>query len=258
MMVAIVSDIHANIEALTTVMKDIDQQGIDEVVCLGDVVGYGPDPIPCVEIAQKFFRWTLMGNHDQALFNGATGFNPRAKGAIAAHLELLQPAWYSKREKKEHWNFLKRMPLRYMEEGYLFVHAAPQNPTEEYLLPSDVDAVLGDFSPKLKRAFEEVTSACFVGHTHHPGIFVEGQKKFIAQRELGDERYRLDPDEHYIINVGSVGQPRDGDPRAGYCIVEDGQVLLKRIAYDLQATKKKIHENPRLDNELGDRLEKGV
>ncbi|MBI4577420.1 MAG: metallophosphoesterase family protein [Planctomycetes bacterium] len=256
MMSALISDIHSNIEALEAVLKDIEQEGIEDILCLGDLVGYGPDPIPVVDIIRKCCRFSLMGNHDWALFNEPIGFNPAARGAIEWTRTQLEPGLFSGGDKKSRWNFMKALALRMNHEGFLFVHAAPQNPTEEYLLRQDVDEMLHELSPKLKRAFEEVSTVCFVGHTHQPGVITE-DARFLAPSDLDKGKYKLKEGQRCIVNVGSVGQPRDGDTRSCYLIVDDDTLIYRRVEYDLEKTAQKIFENKSIDNHMGERLRVG-
>ena len=110
MKLAIISDLHSNREALEAVFADIRSKGIADLVCLGDVVGYGADPEFCVDLVRGHARWCLMGNHDEAVFQGATSFNPQARRAIEFTLERMLPSWLSSSEKRARWNWLKSLP----------------------------------------------------------------------------------------------------------------------------------------------------
>lgn len=255
-MLAIVSDVHSNIVALRAVMEHIRSQGCHEVICLGDVIGYGPRPRECLEVAMQEFSVCLTGNHEWAILNGALGFNPVAKRAVDWHRAQLQPKWYSPPARKDAWDYLKQLPLRHQRGKLLFVHASPSNPTEEYLLRQDVDEILGQLTPKLKRAFDQTEWVTFVGHTHFPGIFTE-DARFITTEEM-QGRYELEEGKKVIVNVGSVGQPRDGDHRACYITLEDGVITYHRVEYDVEETYNQVIETGgALDKSLGERLLSG-
>ncbi|TET37122.1 MAG: metallophosphoesterase [Planctomycetota bacterium] len=260
-MLALVSDIHANIEAFTAVMDHIrTNPAITKVYCLGDVVGYGPDPEPCLDIAMNL-DLNLMGNHEYATLNQAYGFSAYARDAVDWHRKLLKPGLFSARTKKKRWNFLSNeMKSRHEEEEgrILFVHGGPQNPIEEYLLRTDLDEVMGELSKKLVDAFELTRWLCIVGHTHTPGIIFE-EAKFIHPSQVNGT-FTFEEGRKYLVNVSSVGQPRDGDPRACY-VTFDGEtktMTWHRVEYDVEKTAAKIREKPHLNDFLGERLIKGV
>ena len=247
---AIISDIHANLEALTAVLDDIRGQGIEDVFCLGDIVGYGPDPVACTDRVRETCRATVCGNHDEALIKGAWGFTPHARQAIDWTRKVMKPGllrWSG----RARWRFLETLPLTHTWEGYLLVHGSPRNPVSEYILPRDVE---WPQPGKFEEVFQSFSTVCFVGHTHIPGVFHEGPV-FHRQPELpetfGYEGGKM------LINVGSVGQPRDGDPRSSYLIVEDGRFRFRRVEYPWQTTRDKIRAIPELDDRLGDRLGTG-
>lgn len=255
-MLAIVSDIHANNEALTAVLADIDRRGAREVICLGDVVGYGPSPAECLRVAQRRFAVTLCGNHEWAILNEPLGFHRVARDAARWHQQSLSPHWWSSKEKKDAWDFLKSLPLLHRRGKLLFVHASPSNPTEEYLLRTDLDEILHELGPKLSRAFERTDWVTFVGHTHYPGIFTD-DGRFLAPKDI-DYRLALEPDKKYIVNVGSVGQPRDNDSRSCYVTLDRGVIEYHRVEYDVQATYKKVIDSGVLDRSLAERLLSGT
>lgn len=251
-MLAIVSDIHSNKEALDVVMDDLQGRGATEIICLGDVVGYGPSPSPCLAIAIERFRITLCGNHEWAILNEPLGFNRIARQAVAWHQEQLAPRWYSSKEVKDGWDFLQSLPLTHRRGKMLFVHASPSNPTEEYLLRTDLDEIMGELGPKFERAFQKTDWVTFVGHTHYPGVVTE-DAEFLVPKEVGYE-IELKPERKYIVNVGSVGQPRDGDNRACYCTLDRGVLRYHRLEYDVEVTYQKVIETGMLDKNLGERL----
>lgn len=254
-MLAIVSDIHSNFEALSTVHAHLEEQGVTEIICLGDVVGYGPNPLECLAHAIEHFRVTLTGNHEWAILNEPLGFHRIAREAIRWHQEVLAPKWYSSKAARNAWDFLHSLPLAYRRGKMLFVHASPSNPTEEYLLRTDLDEILGELGPKFERAFRKTEWLTFVGHTHYPGIVTE-DAEFFVPKAIGHE-FELRPDRKYIINVGSVGQPRDGDNRACYVTLDRGILRFHRLEYDVQATYDKVIATGALDKTLGERLKTG-
>lgn len=241
-MYAVISDLHANLPALTAVFADIDAQGIEEVICLGDVVGYGPFPVECLRLVQSRAKVTLLGNHDEALLGEPLGFSKYAHQVVEwTRTQLPRDG----EGMEELWNFVGDMPLIWERGPDLFVHGSPCEPTQEYLLPTD------DMnSAKYDDAFEEVNRLCFVGHTHVPCVMTPDRRVRLA-RAL-DHEYKLDA-EKAIVNVGSVGQPRDRDPRACYVVVEDDVVRWRRVEYDIDAMVAKLTEVG-LPKQLAERL----
>jgi predicted phosphodiesterase len=243
---AIISDIHANLEALSAVLEDISNAGVNRIVCLGDIIGYGPNPVECLQLMDKF-DVILQGNHELALLEGGKRFNARAKRAIEWTASELQktPEGQSLFEKA------CSLPTQKEEDGILYVHGSPCDPTNEYLLPKL------SLRPKLlEPQFEKFSRYCFVGHTHVPGVF-EPDAKFERPDSMLMNIFMLDEDGKGIVNVGSVGQPRDRDNRSCYVLFDGDSVVFRRVKYDVESTVKKIYANPMLDNFLGDRLREG-
>ena len=244
---ALISDVHSNLEALRVVLDDIRRQGIEEIYCLGDIIGYGPNPRECLDLARRF-QACILGNHDQAAMFDPESFNPIALRAVYWTREQLEiggtPAQINGR-----WDFLGEMP-RTREEGQrLFVHGSPREPTQEYVFPEDVYN-----QRKMQALFDRIQLHCFQGHTHIPGVFtINGD--FISPEEFNYE-YRV-TSEKMMVNVGSVGQPRDGDPRACYVVLTEETITFHRLEYDVETTIRKIYDEPDLDNVLGDRLRDG-
>ncbi len=245
---AIISDIHGNYEALTAVMNRIGEMDIAEIICLGDIIGYGPDPIKCLDLVMQRCQLTILGNHDQAAIFDPEGFNPVAMRAIYWTRQELESDTENMDKSDQRWDFLGELPRRHDEGEYLFVHGSPRDPTNEYVFPEHIYEK--DLMALLMSRFEKV---CFQGHTHIPGMFMESghfvtpeQRDFVFQ--LGEEKC--------MINVGSVGQPRDGDPRSCFVVLDtkDREVRYHRIEYDVETTRQKIHAVSDLDNMLGDRL----
>jgi len=249
---AFISDIHSNLEALKAVLADIDRLGYEEILCLGDVVGYGPDPRPCVDLVRKRCRLSLLGNHDEALFKGAWGFNKLARGAVDWTRKQLRPQWL-RAGSRQRWRFLRDLPLQFEWSDFLLVHGSPREPTTEYILPHSVDWPDPSSYDELFTYFER---GCLVGHTHIPGIF-KPERRFVPQAELADA-FHVDEGK-FIMNVGSVGQPRDQDWRACYLSVEgDGLFRFHRVEYAVEVTQRKIRATTALDNRLADRLSGGL
>jgi diadenosine tetraphosphatase ApaH/serine/threonine PP2A family protein phosphatase len=210
---ALISDIHGNLEALEVVLDDIKAQGIEEIFCLGDIIGYGPNPRECIDRVMGSCQVTLLGNHDQGAMFDPDGFNIGAERAIFWTREQLEnPSDKVNNEKR--WEFLGMLPRSHRLDPFLFVHGSPRNPLSEYIFPEDIYN-----HRKMERLFQLVEKYCFQGHTHVPGVFTEGYQ-FYAPEEI-DNEYTLGEGK-VMINVGSVGQPRDGDPRACYVILDDG------------------------------------
>jgi len=257
-MFAIISDIHSNLEALTTVLDDIEKRGIKTIYCLGDVIGYGPNPKECLDLIIEKTEWCVLGNHDYAAFYEPTNFNYGAEQASFWTRDVLEADEQVER-RNERWRFLGELPMRRTLETKLrentsiidFIHASPRKPINEYIFPDDVYT-----NPiKVRVLFERVKHICFVGHTHLPGVFLD-EPDFYLPEELGDV-YPIVDKEKAIINIGSVGQPRDKDNRASYAYVDENEVIFVRLAYDFETTMEKIRAVDRLDNFHAERLRDG-
>ena len=270
-MFAIISDIHGNLEALQAVLADIEERGVKEIVCLGDVIGYGPNPRECLDLVIERCRVCLMGNHDHAVLYEPTNFNSAAERAAYWTRQVLETETDRERRNRR-WAFLGRLPVRVKESDLLYVHASPRRPINEYIFPEDVFT-----NPqKVLANFERLDGRlCFVGHTHQPGVFLD-DPYFDPPNELPDSPFYEVEDEAAIINVGSVGQPRDRDPRASYVVIhnrENGdareslvaaaltctvrEVEFVRVEYDIDKTVAKIAAEQALDDMLGQRLYDG-
>lgn len=245
---ALISDIHGNLEGLQAVLADIRQQDISEIYCLGDIIGYGPNPRECIDLVMKC-KVCLLGNHDQGALFDPEGFNAGAERAIFWTREQLEDPTGSPEANNRRWDFLGELPRNFRENGLLFVHGSARNPLNEYVFPEDIYN-----RRKMEKIFALIEKYCFQGHTHVPGVFTENLN-FLSPDELGHQ-FRLGS-EKVMVNVGSVGQPRDGDRRSCYVVLEDGVVKFRRVEYDVETTRRKIHETPDLDDFLGDRLLEG-
>jgi diadenosine tetraphosphatase ApaH/serine/threonine PP2A family protein phosphatase len=226
MRILVISDIHANLTALDSVLEDAGI--VDEVWFLGDLVGYGPDPNECVERIRGLPSLTcLIGNHDAAVLNkiDLSSFNPEARSSIEWTIEQINP---------ENLHYLAQLPKRALyHKKVTLVHGSPRSPTHEYLLDS--------YLATINFAFFD-TPYCFVGHTHLPVQYSLNNGQGHAQLMIPKENQPLYISERAILNPGSVGQPRDRDPRASYAIfnpLEDTWEL-RRVAYDIPAVQTRM------------------
>ncbi len=326
MRIAIVSDIHANLAAIEAVIRHAKSVGYDSMICLGDVVGYGPDPLECVDIVRSTCEWSLLGNHDFAALYEPTNFNPVARNAAfwtraqvfgttaAAQIEEVLRGLAARqaageidaadcatrstmlRDPKARVDFLFSIsPRHVLLDRYICVHGSPTRPVNEYLFPTDAEQ-----NPhRIERSFRMLTMpspngtpqrvSALVGHTHVPGFFLE-DREFADSSPSGRGRsdvavewvglpvdidsWTPGEDEmprgmRFILNPGSVGQPRDRDPRASYAILETGDTTsgepdrftFHRVEYDIARTQKKLHDlrqaGADLDPWLAERLELG-
>lgn len=258
---AIVSDIHANAEALRTVLHDIESRGITDIICLGDVVGYGPEPLACVDLVRERCRWCLMGNHDYAVLYEPTSFNPAATASAYWTRDQFD-AEPNEHLRRERYEFLGRLRVRVIdaiggETPVLAVHGSPRKPINEYIFDSDPR----DKPDKMDSIFRRVDRTALVGHTHVPGVYTD-EPDFYKPDELGENGYVVNENEKAIVNVGSIGQPRDGDPRASYVVyhAENGSPArfeFVRVAYEISKTVELMRRIPELTPWLADRLFEG-
>jgi len=238
--IGLISDIHANLHALIAVLENLDEAGVDKIYCCGDVVGYGPFPNECCEIIRDRGIPTIAGNHDHAALGMTTVeyFNDVAKRAVQ---------WTSEELTEENRRFLRNLPMTIDEEDFLLVHASPNEPREwNYILTiSDARESFRHFSHPV----------CFIGHTHQP---------FIVKLAGGNltcpvtPRIRMAPGERFLVNIGSVGQPRDQNKMASFAVYDRGEMSIEiiRRAYDVAAVQEAIREK-NLPIELGERLAHG-
>lgn len=246
---ALISDIHGNLEALEAVLADIKTQGITDIYCLGDVVGYGPNPRECIDLIMQNCKQVLLGNHDQGAMFDPDGFNQAAEKAIFWTRAQLEAGNEPRSTREKRWEFLADRPRTIKENSHLFVHGSARNPLNEYVFPEDIYN-----ARKMERIFSLVERYCFQGHTHVPGVFTENMQ-FLSPEDM-DHTYKLD-DKKTLCNVGSVGQPRDGNRKACYVVLDNDTITFRRVEYDWTKTRDKIYAIPDLDNFLGDRLGEG-
>ena len=242
MRAVIVSDIHSNLEALRSVLDDAESKGaFDEIWSLGDLVGYGPDPVECIDLIRQFDGVNVAGNHDLA---SAGKLSLEAFNAYAAAAS----EWNTRQLTEEHLAFLSGLPLRLETEDHTVVHGSPRDPVWEYVVTAAA----------AKASFLHFdTSRCLVGHSHIPFICRPQEDGAVFLDFPLDTPVLLGTD-RLIINPGSVGQPRDGDPRASYAIYDSdqGAVTHYRAEYDIPTTQEKMGERG-LPTFLAERLVNG-
>lgn len=226
MRVAIISDVHANLESLRATLVAIRKEKPDAIWFLGDIVGYGPNPNECVELLRKEGQLLLAGNHDWAAISltDIEYFNPYAREAIEWTMDILT---------EDNKTFLKSLPIIKIvkDEDVCLVHSSPKEPEQWHYILNTWDAYINF------QFFTERT--CFIGHSHYPFIVEqdpEGRISFYKDYADFKEGYR------YIVNVGSVGQPRDGNPRPAYALLTKNSIEIKRGSYDIASTQKRMRE----------------
>jgi len=240
---AVISDIHSNLQALTAVLDYLKVNKVDKIVCCGDIAGYGANPEECINAVRGLNNFeTVMGNHDAAICGAREfqDFNKDAKASLEINKKLIS---------KDGAAYLKSQKDRIQAEDAVFLHGSPRDPLNEYLF--------------LAEKFEENIplfkgKVCFVGHTHQPMLF-EWEKQGEYGFDQSGDIYNLDPACRYIINAGSVGQPRDNNPMACVCFYDSkyNTVSMKRIPYDVAAAQDKMSKAG-LPQQLIMRLAMGV
>lgn len=236
---AILSDLHANLEATEAVLADARNRQCTDFICLGDVVGYNANPHECVEIVRNLDCPVVMGNHDEqaSAEDETSGFNPMAEQAIN---------WTREHLTREDKVWLRELRMQRQVRDFTIVHATLDTPDQWGYVFNTLDAT-ASFT-------YQHTTVCFFGHTHVAGAFVrdDGVKRVRA------DQLTIDSQKKYFINSGSVGQPRDGDWRAAYCVydVERSCVEWRRVPYDIDTTQRKIRDGG-LPPLLAERLKLG-
>ena len=252
-MQAIISDIHGNLEALEAVLEDIEGQKVDEILCLGDVVGYGPNPVECLDIAMEKFKWVLMGNHEWALINQPVGFSPAAKAAIEITRRIFEEAEDDEETKQKRMDFISGLEPIQEDSILMFVHGSPKDPIMDYVFPEQFSRFWSE--DRVDELLKDVRWACFCGHSHIPCIISSAYDSIVPLEDV--EKHELDRDMRYIINSGAVGQPRDRNPKASYLILDRRKVTFRRVEYDHETTAAKIRELG-FDEKLATRLAEGT
>jgi predicted phosphodiesterase len=230
--IALISDIHGNSLALRAVLEDISWRSVDQIICLGDVVGYGPEPEECLALVREHCAVSIRGNHEDAILSPkqAEGFNGHARAAIK---------WTCSKLDIDAINQIRSMPTwSHIEPGIVCVHDSP--------VPQDGYGYIrtrSDATPVLRSMQERI---CLFGHTHLPAVFTINQQRRLSRAtrvlpRTGD-LIRLDRDEKYLLNPGSVGQPRDGDCRASWGILDLGAMSFstQRSAYEVSSVRHAI------------------
>ncbi len=241
---AVISDIHSNLEALTASLNEIDKLKADRIICLGDIVGYNPNPNECVEIIRQRNILSIMGNHDSrvAELEDAGDFNLQAARAVYWTRQVLTP---------ENREFLSGLPRsRFVDNRFLAVHGWV-NDTDQYIL--GVNDAQQNFN--LLKDLKKSPRLCFFGHTHVPVAYMEFNS---TVEPAAGETLKLIKGVRYLINPGAVGQPRDRDPRASFAVYDTkaSEVSFHRVDYDIQSTADKILEAG-LPERLAERLKLG-
>lgn len=237
---AVISDVHGNREALQAVLQEIEGKGIKDILFLGDAVGYGPAPDECLETLVSACSVLIAGNHDWGAADkmGIGRFNPFARLALG---------WTKEVMKKANLTLLKGLPLtaELRDKGAFLVHGSPKEPEKwQYLLtPEDAEENFPFFAQPL----------CFVGHSHLPFII---ERTSEGDMTVHRNEATVTDGSRYIINPGSVGQPRDGDPRASFAVVENNLITIRRVEYDIPKTQAEMRAAG-LPEFLVERLERG-
>jgi predicted phosphodiesterase len=238
----IVSDVHSNIEAFQAVLGELDGLGVDAIVCLGDIVGYGPSPNECCATLLERRIESIAGNHDEAAASdfGLEYFSPLAREALE---------WNKRELTADHLGYLAGLPRERRYDRFDVVHGAPVYHFEYILDALDAEA-----------AFARTDAAItFVGHTHIAEVYYQDVAGRTYQQRLAHGgRIEISSEYRYIVNPGSVGQPRDRNPQAAYAVFDTtaGHVDVMRVAYDLEAVQRRI-ERAGLPAQLGERLAVG-
>ena len=225
MLYGICSDIHSNATAFKAVLESMRDNGVERKVCLGDIVGYGVDTDECVDLVRENMDFCLIGNHDSVAVKNESseGFNPYAKQAIE---------WTQKHLSKDSVAYIRSLPYIHEENDICFVHASPLSPAD-WVYVTDLEDALNAFDHFSERY-------CFVGHTHSPVIIAS--RPMAIPKILDEYEYVIANTERLLVNVGSVGQPRDRDPRACWCLLdtETKCVRLIRVDYDIRETQNRM------------------
>lgn len=241
MLYAIFADIHSNLEAYESFLKDAKEEGIQEYFCVGDIVGYGANPHECIELTKNLNCPSVCGNHDWACADkiDINYFNKYAKEAVIWTRDYLDDI-----DK----NYLSNLKLTYQRSELTLVHSSLD-------YPQDFDYIF-DTSKAAKTIELQPTPLCFVGHSHSAEIFFEGKGGYVQYTSIPE--IRMQSGKKYLVNVGSIGQPRDGNWRSSYCIYDNEKdiIRLKRIEYDVRKARDKILKTG-LPHYLADRILEG-
>ena len=243
MRIGIFSDTHSNLEALTAVLEDMDRRGVEQRVCLGDTVGYGADPNEACDLVRQHAAFTILGNHDAAVAGRMdySYYYDAARHALDLHASIITG---------DNMEWLKGLPYEVRQGHISFCHGSPVNLEEfEYVFsPEQAARCIPDF--------DRLADVTFIGHSHLCKSFALARDEVY---EVVSNSFPLRPGMRYIVSVGSVGQPRDYDPRSGYVLYDDEarEVTFVRVSYDIDAAAKKIFSTT-LERNFGNRLFLGV
>lgn len=240
----IFSDTHANLEALDAVLREFDRERVDELVCIGDTVGYGPLPNECCDKVRSLTKYTVLGNHDAAVAGRMdySYYYDAAREALDLHAKILSP---------ENMAWLKKLPYVATDAEVHFCHGSPVDFEQfEYIFTVDQAATCLPI-------WEDLARVTFIGHSHLCKSYALGPGRVY---EVITKDFELRPGFRYIVSVGSVGQPRDHDPRASYTIYDTDRSTFefKRVEYDVASTAQRIFDCERLSDSFGARLFAGV
>ncbi len=266
---AILSDLHGNAPALETALADARERGARRYVCLGDVIGYGarprhnldwvmrlcvPEPLGPAEFGTLEPGLCLQGNHEYALLNSAEDFNARARAAIEwTREELNRDDQDDKERRYAYWDFLAGLVPEAHDGVAMFVHGSPRDPVREYMLPRDITD-----EHKMRANWERMREpVCFVGHSHVPAVYFEDRRLFRPKGSEGPYELGTNARLRAIVNVGSIGQPRDGDSRLSYVLFDGHAITFVRLAYDVERAMADIAAVPALPHYLAERLKVG-
>jgi len=225
--IALISDIHSNIDALEAVFRDIDHIGTDEIYCLGDIVGYGAAPAECLELIREYCSVTVKGNHDELVTQkGDIEYGER----VAAPLRLAR-----KQLSEEQLRWLQDLPLTHQNDDFTIVHARLDHPEEFSYLQDEEDA-------RQHFQFQE-HQITFLGHTHIP-LFVTEREEEIRLAVPSMSALKIEDGLRYAVNIGSVGQPRDDYPRSCYGLFDTDErlVMIRRVSYDIKKAQARIQQ----------------
>jgi diadenosine tetraphosphatase ApaH/serine/threonine PP2A family protein phosphatase len=264
---ALISDLHGNVPALELAIEDARERGARRFVCLGDVVGYGARPRACLDIVMELCvpgakapagggaledGVCLRGNHEDALLNSAEDFNPKARAAIEWTRDEINRA--EPRDRAfAYWDFLSELMATECDEVAMFAHGSPREPVREYILPRDMMD-----RGKMRANFQAMTrEVCFIGHSHVPAVYYEDERLYQPTQTEGPYALGLGEGKRAIVNVGSVGQPRDADPRLSYALFDGRSLWFVRLEYDHECAADEIRAVPELPDYLADRLAVG-
>lgn len=230
--IAVISDVHANLAALEAVLEDIAKSGITNIYCLGDTIGYGPKPAECLRLVRQRCKVLLMGNHEYAVANKPYGFNPVAEQAVE----------WTRRELAaqlgpEVFDYLRSLNAAHVEGNVLYVHGSIKDPLMDYVREADSYASFRKLVESIRHDFKQF-DVCFTGHNHR--AFLGTEEAFIYPHEVV-HRFFVKGAKLYVC-TGAVGQPRDGDPRACYVTFDGEWVDYHRVVYRIETTAEAIRQ----------------